>query len=150
MILFNPIAMKKNILIILMALLPLADMCADDLTPTPISIVPNPVRIVPGNGNFTISAGTVFSVENQEQAAIARNFIGLFTKSSGITPQLTRGKSEKSQLRFTTDSSLKAKRTYWKLLRKTFRSKLRIRKDSFMRCKLSVYCCLRLLKAISR
>ena len=132
-----------------MALLPLAGMCADDLTPTPISIVPSPVRIVPGNGNFTISAGTVFSVENQEQAAIARNFIGLFTKSSGITPQLTMGKSEKSQLRFTTDS-LKAKRTYWKLLRKTFRSKLRIRKDSFMRCKPSVCCCLRLLKAISR
>lgn len=91
-----------------MALLPLAGMCADDLTPTPISIVPSPVRIVPGNGNFTISAGTVFSVENQEQAAIARNFIGLFTKSSGITPQLTMGKSEKSQLRFTTDSSFKS------------------------------------------
>ena len=91
-----------------MALLPLAGMCADDLTPTPISIVPSPVRIVPGNGNFTISAGTVFSVENQEQAAIARNFIGLFTTSSGITPQLTMGKSEKSQLRFTTDSSFKS------------------------------------------
>ena len=104
MILFNPIAMKKNILIILMALLPLAGMCADDLTPTPISIVPSPVRIVPGNGNFTISAGTVFSVENQEQAAIARNFIGLFTKSSGITPQLTMGKSEKSCLLYTSPS----------------------------------------------
>lgn len=91
-----------------MALLPLAGMCADDLTPPPISIVPSPVRIVPGNGNFTISAGTVFSVENQEQAAIVRNFIGLFTKSSGITPQLTMGKSEKSQLRFTTDSSFKS------------------------------------------
>lgn len=91
-----------------MALLPLADMCADDLTPTPISIVPNPVRIVPGNGSFTFSARTVFSVENQEQAAIARNFIGLFVKSSGSTPQLTMGKSGKSQLRFTTDSSLKS------------------------------------------
>lgn len=91
-----------------MALLPLAGMCADDLTPTPISIVPSPVRIVPGNGSFTFSAQTVFSVENKEQAAIARNFIGLFVKSSGSTPQLTMGKSGKSQLRFTTDSSLKS------------------------------------------
>lgn len=91
-----------------MALLPLAGMCADDLTPTPISIVPSPVRIVPGNGSFTFSARTVFSVENKEQAAIARNFIGLFVKSSGSTPQLTMGKSGKSQLRFTTDSSLKS------------------------------------------
>lgn len=101
--------MKKNILIILMALLPLAGMYADDLTPTtPISIVPSPVRIVPGNGSFTISAGTVFSVENQEQVAIARNFIGLFSKSAGITLRLTMGMSEKSQIRFTTDSSFKS------------------------------------------
>ena len=100
--------MTKNILIIFMLLLPLVDMHADDLTLPPVSIVPSPVQIVPGNGSFTFSDRTVFAVENQEQAAVTRNFIGLFTESSGITPQLTVGGDEKSQVRFTTDSSLKS------------------------------------------
>ena len=100
--------MTNYILIILMLLTPIAGVCADNLTPSPISIVPCPVRVVPGKGNFTFSDKTVFSVENHEQAVIARNFIDLFKKSSGIIPQLTMGSSEKSHVRFTTDSSLKS------------------------------------------
>lgn len=100
--------MTKYILIILMLLAPIAGASADNLTPSPISIVPCPVRVVPGKGNFTFSDKTVFSVENHEQAVIARNFIDLFKKSSGIIPQLTMGSSEKSHVRFTTDSSLKS------------------------------------------
>lgn len=107
--------MTKYILIILMLLAPIAGASADNLTPSPISIVPCPVRVVPGKGNFTFSDKTVFSVENHEQAVIARNFIDLFKKSSGIIPQLTMGSSEKSHVRFTTDSSLKVKHTCWKL-----------------------------------
>ena len=76
--------MTKYILIILMLLAPIAGASADNLTPSPISIVPCPVRVVPGKGNFTFSDKTVFSVENHEQAVIARNFIDLFKKSSGI------------------------------------------------------------------
>lgn len=106
-----------------MALLPLAGMCADDLTPTPISIVPSPVRVVPGDGSFTFSARTVFSVENQEQAAVARSFISLFAKSSGITPQLTMGKSGKGQFRFTTDPSLKSEAYVLEVTPKTIQVK---------------------------
>ena len=82
--------------------------CADNLTSPPVSIVPRPVQVVPGEGNFTFSARTLFSVENHEQAVIVRNFINLFKRSSGITPQLAIGSSEKSHVRFTTDSSLKS------------------------------------------
>ena len=100
--------MKKKILIIFMLLMSLISMHAANLTSPPISIVPRPVQVVPGEGNFTFSARTLFSVENHEQAVIVRNFINLFKRSSGITPQLAIGSSEKSHVRFTTDSSLKS------------------------------------------
>lgn len=86
----------------------ISDACADNLTSPPISIVPRPVQVVPGEGNFTFSARTLFSVENHEQAVIVRNFLNLLKKSSGITPQLAIGSSEKSHVCFTTDSSLKS------------------------------------------
>ena len=100
--------MTKYILIICMLFASISDACADNLTSPPISIVPRPVQVVPGEGNFTFSARTLFSVENHEQAVIVRNFINLFKRSSGITPQLAIGSSEKSHVRFTTDSSLKS------------------------------------------
>ena len=100
--------MKKYILIILILLSPLtAFLQADNLTSPLISIVPRPTQIVPGRGNFTFSAQTVFAVESQEQAVIARNFIDLFTRAAGITPALNVGR-EKGQVRFVTDSSLKS------------------------------------------
>ena len=100
--------MKKYILIILILLSPLTVFLqADNLTSPLISIVPRPTQIVPGRGNFTFSAQTVFAVESQEQAVIARNFIDLFTRAAGITPALNVGR-EKGQVRFVTDSSLKS------------------------------------------
>ena len=100
--------MKKYILIILILLSPLtAFLQADNLTSPLISIVPRPTQIVPGRGNFTFSAQTVFAVESQEQAVIARNFIDLFTRAAGITPALNVGREE-GQVRFVTDSSLKS------------------------------------------
>ena len=99
--------MKKYILIILILLSPLtAFLQADNLTSPLISIVPRPTQIVPGRGNFTFSAQTVFAVESQEQAVIARNFIDLFTRAAGITPALNVG-SKEGQVRFVTDSSFK-------------------------------------------
>ena len=99
--------MKRYILIILILLSPLiAFLQADNLTSPLISIVPRPTQIVPGSGNFTFSAKTAFAVENQEQAAIARNFIDLFTRAAGITPALNVG-SKEGQIRFVTDSSFK-------------------------------------------
>ena len=100
--------MKRYILIILILLSPLtAFLQADNLTSPLISIVPRPTQIVPGRGNFTFSAQTVFAVESQEQAVIARNFIDLFTRAAGITPALNVGREE-GQVRFVTDSSLKS------------------------------------------
>ena len=99
--------MKRYILIILILLSPLtAFLQADNLTSPLISIVPRPTQIVPGSGNFTFSAKTAFAVENQGQAAIARNFIDLFTRAAGITPALNVG-SKEGQIRFVTDSSFK-------------------------------------------
>ena len=100
--------MKKNILIIFVLLMPFVGMRADNLPPSPISIVPCPVQVVQGEGNFTFFARTLFSVENKEQAVIVRNFINLLKISSGAASQLTIGDSEKSHVRFTTDSSLKS------------------------------------------
>ncbi len=100
--------MKKKILIIFMLLMSLISMHAANLTSPPISIVPRPAQVVPGEGNFTFSSQTLFSVENHEQAVIVRNFINLLKRSSGITPQLAIGGSEKSHVCFTTDSSLKS------------------------------------------
>ena len=99
--------MKRYILIILILLSPLTVFLqADNLTSPLISIVPRPTQIVPGSGNFTFSAKTAFAVENQGQAAIARNFIDLFTRAAGITPALNVG-SKEGQVRFVTDSSFK-------------------------------------------
>ena len=67
---------------------------------TPYFNSPRPVQVVPGEGNFTFSARTLFSVENHEQAVIVRNFLNLLKKSSGITPQLAIGSSEKSHVCF--------------------------------------------------
>lgn len=76
--------MTKYILIICMLFASISGACADNDI-TPVSIVPRPVQVVPGEGNFTFSARTLFSVENHEQAVIVRNFINLFKRSSGIT-----------------------------------------------------------------
>lgn len=133
--------MKKYILIILILLSPLtAFLQADNLTSPLISIVPRPTQIVPGRGNFTFSAQTVFAVESQEQAVIARNFIDLFTRAAGITPALNVGR-EKGQVRFVTDSSLKVKPTYWRLRRNRYSLKLRIQKAFSMPCNLSANFC---------
>ena len=56
--------MKKEILIILVLLTSLISMHAANLTSPPISIVPRPAQVVPGEGNFTFSSQTLFSVEN--------------------------------------------------------------------------------------
>ena len=66
--------MKKEILIILVLLTSLISMHAANLTSPPISIVPRPAQVVPGEGNFTFSSQTLFSVENHEQAVIVRNY----------------------------------------------------------------------------
>lgn len=100
--------MMKYTLSIVIALLfsPIQAVEADDLTQT-ISIVPTPVQIVPGEGDYCFSEKTVFAVENTEQAEIARDFINLFTRAAGFTPLLKEGTAE-GDICFSTDHGLKS------------------------------------------
>ena len=54
--------MKKEILIILVLLTSLISMHAANLTSPPISIVPRPAQVVPGEGNFTFSSQTLYKL----------------------------------------------------------------------------------------
>lgn len=84
--------------------LAVAYMQADNLTP-PVSLVPCPVSMVPGTGNFHFSAKTTFAVENDGQAEQVRQFNRLFTRTAGFTPRIQVGK--KGDIRLITDESLK-------------------------------------------
>lgn len=133
-----------------MLLMSLISMHAANLTSPPISIVPRPAQVVPGEGNFTFSSQTLFSVENHEQAVIVRNFINLLKRSSGITPQLAIGGSEKSHVCFTTDSSLKSEAYQLAVTPEQIQVKASDIKGFSMHYRPSAYCCRRLLKAINR
>ena len=98
--------MKHIIYILLLAFCPLATLQADNLTPI-VSVVPCPVQMVPGTGNFLFSGSTVLRVENAEQARVARNFVNLFTRAAGFTPVLKTGKG-KGDVCFVTDPLLKS------------------------------------------
>lgn len=80
---------------------------ADNNLIQPISIVPCPANVVPGNGNFQFSSKTTFGVENEEQAEVVRLFNELFTRSAGFTPKLKVG-SPKEDICLQTDQHLKS------------------------------------------
>ncbi len=77
---------------------------ADNLT-QPFSLVPCPVAIVPGTGNFQFTAKTVFAVENEEQAEVVKQFTALFTNAAGFTPRI-KTESKKGDVCLLTDASL--------------------------------------------
>lgn len=86
-------------------LLAVANIQADNLT-QPVSLVPCPVSIVPGTGNFHFSAKTTFAVENEEQAVEVRRFTELLTRAAGFTPRIKVG-NKKGDICLTTDVGLK-------------------------------------------
>lgn len=71
--------------LVCLLLLAVTGIQADNLT-SPISLVPCPVSIVPGTGNFHFSAKTTFAVENEAQAVEVRQLTALFTRAAGFTP----------------------------------------------------------------
>lgn len=71
-----------------------------------ISMVPRPAQMMPGSGNHLFSDQTVFAVENEEQAEVARSLIALFTRTAGFTPKLNVG--GEGNVRLLTDPSLKS------------------------------------------
>ena len=86
-------------------LLMAANIQADNLT-QPVSLVPCPVSIVPGTGNFHFSEKTTFAVENEEQAIEVRRFTALLTRAAGFTPRIKVG-NKKGDVCLTTDAGLK-------------------------------------------
>ncbi|WP_455590494.1 glycoside hydrolase family 20 protein [Bacteroides sp.] len=98
--------MKYTLLYICLLLLPIVAANADNITRTP-DIVPAPVQMVPGSGNFRFSDRTTFAVENAEQAGVAKSFVRLFTHAAGFTPKLKTG-ARKGDVLFVTDRSLKS------------------------------------------
>lgn len=98
--------MKKYTIFLCIGLLfSIVSVQADNLTQT-IPLVPRPIQMVSGNGNYLFTPKTVFAVENEEQAEVARYFIDLFTRAAGFTPKLKMG-GKKGDVRFVTDRSLK-------------------------------------------
>lgn len=68
-------------------------------------IVPYPQHMVQGKGEFRFTDKTVFVVENEEQAVMARHFAGLFTGPAGFTPRVEVGTRE-GDVRFSVDELL--------------------------------------------
>lgn len=85
-------------------LLAVTNIQADNLTP-PVSLVPCPVSIIPGTGNFHFSGKTTFAVENEGQAEQVRQFNELFARAAGFTPRIKVGK--KGDICLVTDTTLK-------------------------------------------
>lgn len=91
--------------LVCLLLLAVTGIQADNLT-SPISLVPCPVSIVPGTGNFHFSAKTTFAVENEAQAVEVRQLTALFTRAAGFTPRIKVG-SKKGDICLVTDAGLK-------------------------------------------
>ena len=87
-------------------LLMAANIQADNLT-QPFSLVPCPVSLVPGTGNFHFSAKTSFAVENEGQAEQVRQFTELLTRAGGFTPRI-KVDSRKGDVCLVTDATLKS------------------------------------------
>ncbi len=74
-------------------------------TPEPIRILPAPTSAAPAAGRFDFSETTTFVVENDEQAAVARNFARLLTLPAGFTPHVAQGNTP-GDIRFESDTTL--------------------------------------------
>lgn len=99
---------KHTIILLAGFLLLLVAGCTDTNLTQNVSLVPHPAQVVPGSGNYLFSDKTVFAVENEEQAEVARGFIALFTRVAGFTPQLSVGDTNEGDICFRTDATLKS------------------------------------------
>ena len=97
--------MKYACLILLWSLFATMALPVDNLIQS-ISIVPCPESITPGTGYFT-SPENRLTVENEEQAEVARCFSALFTQAAGFTPSVKVGE-KKGKISFLTDDALKS------------------------------------------
>lgn len=98
--------MKYIYTVLLCLFLAVTNIQADNLT-QPFSLVPCPVSLVPGTGNFHFSAKTSFAVENEGQAEQVRQFTELLTRAAGFTPRI-KVDSRKGDVCLVTDATLKS------------------------------------------
>lgn len=98
--------MKYIYTVLLCLFLAVTNIQADNLT-QPFSLVPCPVSLVPGTGNFHFSAKTSFAVENEGQAEQVHQFTGLLTRAAGFTPRI-KVDSRKGDVCLVTDVTLKS------------------------------------------
>ena len=98
--------MKYIYTVLLCLFLAVTNIQADNLT-QPFSLVPCPVSLVPGTGNFHFSAKTSFAVENEGQAEQVRQFTELLTRAGGFTPRI-KADSRKGDVCLVTDATLKS------------------------------------------
>lgn len=70
-----------------------------------LPLVPAPVSMVRGSGQFTFTERTVIAVENGAQRQVAELFGRLFARAAGFTPQVVHG--TQGDIRLVTDSTLK-------------------------------------------
>lgn len=98
--------MKYIYTVLLCLFLAVTNIQADNLT-QPFSLVPCPVSLVPGTGNFHFSAKTSFAVENEGQAEQVRQFTGLLTRAAGFAPRI-KVDSRKGDVCLVTDATLKS------------------------------------------
>ena len=98
--------MKYIYTVLLCLFLAVTNIQADNLT-QPFSLVPCPVSLVPGTGNFHFSAKTSFAVENKGQAEQVRQFTELLTRAAGFTPRI-KVDSRKGYVCLVTDATLKS------------------------------------------
>ena len=98
--------MKYIYTVLLCLFLAVTNIQADNLT-QPFSLVPCPVSLVPGTGNFHFSAKTSFAVENEGQAEQVRQFSGLLSRAAGFTPRI-KVDSRKGDVCLVTDATLKS------------------------------------------
>lgn len=73
----------------------------------PAGIVPAPVSVEYGDGNFSFGPATVISVESGSQAEVASWFCDLFSASAGFTPEVVTGDAEGADVVFRSDSLMK-------------------------------------------
>lgn len=98
--------MKYIYTVLLCLFLAVTNIQADNLT-QPFSLVPCPVSLVPGTGNFHFSVKTSFAVENEGQAEQVRQFTELLTRAGGFTPRI-KVDSRKGDVCLVTDATLKS------------------------------------------
>ena len=93
--------MKHIIYILLLAFCPLATLQADNLTPI-VSVVPCPVQMVPGTGNFLFSGSTVLRGGKRGTGPRGTEFRQPLHPGRRIHPRAENGKG-KGDVCFVTD-----------------------------------------------